>query len=267
MAMSNEEITNEFETLFGDGDTDEDTNNEDPTEDADETEEEEDTSEEDDEASEDEEDSEEDEESSEEEDSKVKPDDKKQAKQNYAFAQQRQQIKAQEKFIKSLGKLIGMENAKPEEIQDKIQEVLLEKQSKEQHIPVEILQRLEKAEAVVAENQAIKRQNEVQSSFADLAEKHELDADAINEFTQYLIENDKNPLEHPEVDIAAEYLKLHYDDMVKAAVDAALGKEKDRQEKVKKKSTSPTPDGKSTPDEGKINTIEDLDKLFSGMDL
>lgn len=258
MAMSNEEITNEFETLFGDNSDEE--IEETPTEGEESTEEEE--------GSEESEESEEEESEEEsEEEPETPPEDKNKARQNYAFAQQRQQIKAQEKFIKNLGKLIGMEGANPEEIQNRVQEVLLEKQSKEQNVPVDILKRLERAEAIVQENEIIKRQNVVQNAFAELAEKHDLDDEAINSFTQYLIDNDKNPLEHPEIDIASEYLKLHYEDMVQAAVDAALGKEKDRQKKVEDKASSPTPDGKGAPEDGKINTIEDLDKLFGSMNL
>jgi hypothetical protein len=259
MAMTNEEITNEFETLFGE-ETDEEIK-ETPTEE--ETPEEEEEHEEE-EKSEEEEESEEE---SEEEKPEETPEDKKKAKQNYAFAQQRQQIRAQEQFIKNLGKLIGMDNAKPEEIQNKVQEVLLAKQSKEQNIPVEILQRLEKAEAIVQENQEIKLQNQVQNAFTDLVEKHSLEPEQVEEFTQYLIENDKNPMEHPEVDIAAEYLKLHYDDMVKAAVDAALNKEKERKDKVNGKAASPTPGGGNEPGEAKIESVADLDRLFGSMDL
>lgn len=260
MAMTNEEITNEFENLFGDEAEEEETPAEEPTEEPEETKEEEESEEE--ESKEEEETEEESEEKPEE-----KPEDKKQAKQNYAFAQQRQQIKAQEQFIKNLGRLIGMENAKPDEIQNKIQEVLLEKQSKEQNVSVELLQRLEKAEAIIQENQEIKLRNQVQDSFAELVEKYSLGPDDADAFTQYLIENDKNPMEHPEVDIMAEYLKLHHEDLVKIAVDAALNKEKERQDKVKDKSSSPTPGGSGDPGESKVETVADLDKLFNSMDL
>lgn len=260
MAMSNEEITNEFETLFGD---------ETPEEEIDETPTDEEEIEEEDRSEEEEPEEEEEEPESEEEpeEEKETPEDKERARQNYAFAQQRQQIKQQEQFIKNLGKLIGMDGAKPEEIQDKVAEVLLEKQSKEQNIPIEILKRLEVAEAAVLENQSLKRESEVQDALTNLAEDHNLGDKEINEFTRYLIENNKNPLEHPEVDLAAEYLKLHYTEMIQAAVDEALGKEKDRKDKVKDKASSPTPDGKSAPEEDKINTIEDLDKLFNSMDI
>ena len=150
MAMTNEEISQEFEELFGGTE-------EEPEQPEDETPEEEETDDETPDESDDEKPSEDTapDDSSEDEDSDTPPEkeDKQKAKQNYAFAQQRQQIKAQETFIKNLGKLIGMDDAKPEEIQSKVQEVLLQKQSQEQNIPVEILQRLQNAEAIIQENQ------------------------------------------------------------------------------------------------------------------
>ncbi len=259
MAMSNEEITNEFETLFG-GASDEEEPEEKPVEDET-TEEEEDSDEE--EAPEDEE--------SEEEDSEEKPEeseeDKKQAKQNYAFAQQRQQIKEQETFIKNLGKLIGMEGSDVKDIREKVQEVLLEKQSKEQNIPIDILKRLENAEAIIQENQEIKRQNEVQNSFANLVEKHGLSEEEVKDFTQYLVDEGKNPLENPNVDIAAEYLKLHYNDMIQAAVQEALNKEQKRKEKVKDHGSDKVPGGSGDPEDKKINSVKDLDAVFGSMDL
>ena len=259
MAMTNEEISQEFEDLFGDGAEEEE---EKPEEEPEETPAEEES--EDEEKSDDEEESEDD---SEEEKPEEKPEDKKKAKQNYAFAQQRQQIKAQETFIKNLGKLIGMDGSSTEEIQSKVQEVLLEKQSKEQNIPVDILKRLEAAEAIVQENQAIKRQNEVQSAFADLVEKHNLTQEDVTEFTQHLIDEGKNPLEDSNVDIAAEYLKLHYDDMIQSAIADALKKEQDRKDKVDKHGSEKVPGGGGTPDEKKINSVKELDDLFGSMDL
>lgn len=258
MAMTNEEITNEFETLFGDS-SEEETPEEQPTE--------EEQPEEEDSEGEEETPEEEQEEESENQPEEKSKEDKQKAKQNYAFAQQRQQLKEQEAFIKNLGKLIGMEDAKPEEVRNRVQEVLLEKQSKEQNIPVEILQRLQNAEAIIQENQSIKRQNEVQSAFAGLVEKHGLSQDEVEGFTQYLISEGKNPLDNPNIDIHAEYLKLHYNDMIQAAVADALKKEQGRKKKVDEKSTNPVPGGSGDPEDKKINSVKDLDDLFSSMDL
>lgn len=257
MAMTNDEISQEFEDLFG-GSAEEEPEPEEETPEETEPEEEEEVPEEEEKPEEGE---------SEEKPEEEPPEDKQKAKQNYAFAQQRQQIKAQETFIKNLGKLIGMDGSSTAEIQEKVQEVLLEKQSREQNIPIEILKRLEAAEAIVQENQAIKRQNEVQSAFADLVEKHGMSQDEVHAFTQHLIDEGKNPLEDPNVDIAAEYLKLHYDEMIQAAVADALKKEQDRKDKVDKHGTKKVPDGGDPPEDKKINSVKELDDLFGGMDL
>lgn len=265
MAMTNEEISQEFENLFGD--SEEEQPEETPEEETPEENEDEKTDDESDDEEPPEDKASDDSSEDEEPPEDPSPEDKKKAKQNYAFAQQRQQIKAQETFIKNLGKLIGMDNAKPDEIQNKVQEVLLQKQSQEQNIPVEILQRLQNAEAIIQENQEIKRQNEVQSSFADLVEKHGLSQEDVSEFTQHLINEGKNPLDNPNVDIHAEYLKLHFDDMLKSAVADAVKKEQQRKDKVKDHGSEKVPGGGGTPDDKKINSVKELDDLFGGMDL
>lgn len=261
MAMTNDEISQEFEELFGE-DTDEEETPEEETEEETPEEEEDDSEEEEEEPEGDSEDDE-----AEEKEPEEKPEDKQKAKQNYAFAQQRQQIKAQENFIKSLGKLIGMDGSSTAEIQERVQEVLLEKQSKEQNIPIDILKRLDAAEAIIQENQTIKRENQVQTDLANLIEKHGLSQEEINEFTQHLIDEGKNPLEDPNVDLDAEYLKLHYNDMIQAAIDEALKKEQDRKDKVSKHGTEKVPGGGGTPEEKKINSVQELDDLFNNMDL
>ncbi len=260
MAMTNDEIIQDFANLFG---SDQEEPETEKPENPDENPEEEEKPEE-----ESEEEPEEEESGESEEEPEEKPkEDKKQAKQNYAFAQQRQQIREQENFIKNLGKLIGMEGSDTNEIRNKVQEVLLQKQSQEQNVPVDILQRLQAAEAVIQENQEIKRQNEVQNAFANLVEKHGLSQDEVETFTQYLIDEGKNPLENPNVDIAAEYLKLHYDDMIQLAVSEALKKEQNRKSKVDDHSSGKVPGGGGDPEDKKINSVKDLDAVFSNMDL
>lgn len=258
--MSNEQIIEEFGQLFGTNETEdepevEETQGEEPTE---ETEETEGTEEESTEESNEEENTEE---------SERKSTSNKQSKQNYAFAQQRQQIKEHRMFLENLGKLIGMEGAKPEDIQTKVQEVLLAKQSQEQNIPIDILRRLDNAERIIQENNQIKHEAKVQNAFMELIEKHHLDKDAVDSFTQHLIESGKNPAINQDVDIEAEYLKLHFQDMIDSAVEEAVKKEQERQAKVKEKSVSSTDKGAGGAEPGKINSVKDLDSLFNSMDL
>lgn len=275
--MTNEEITAAFEDLFGSAQepVDESTEPE-TTEDEPETTEEEPTEEPTEEPAEDEaektEESEEEAESDKKEESthaepKASPKDS-QSKQNHAFAEQRLRIKEQDKFIRSLGKLIGFDDkASLDDIQSKIKEVLIEKEAKDNNISVELARRLDRAEELIQENDRIKLEKKVQEDFSDLIDKHGLDEEAVNEFTNYLLDEGKNPLLDPSVDIESEYLKLHYEDMVKAAVEEALEKEKNRQKKAEEKAASGAPSGGKDKSESKVNSVKELDDLFASMDI
>ena len=261
--MTNEEITAEFENLFASSSSDE----EEPVEHAEDqtTEEEvpEETAEETSEQAEDE--------SKDESDSQTETppaEDKKQSKQNYAFAEQRLRIKKQDDFIKNIGKLIGMDSSSSlDEIQDKVKEALLAKEAKEQNIPVDILKRLERAESLIQENDQIKLEKKVTESFTDLIEEHNLSKDQVEEFTQYLIDNNKNPMLDANVDLQAEYLKLHFKDMIASAVQEAVAKEQARQKKVEDSSASEVPKNTSDKGEHKIDSVKALDDIFASMDL
>ncbi len=266
--MTNDEIMSEFEELFGTEDKpDEEETPEEETEETDEDTTEE-TAEEAEKADNEEEQAED--ESKDESDSQKQtpPATDKQSKQNYAFAEQRLQIKKNEQFVRNLGKLIGFdEKASVEEIQDKIKEVLIEKTAKENNISVDLAKRLDLAEEVLQENHRIKLEKKIQEDFSELIDKHNLDEAAVNEFTTYLIDNGKNPMLDQNVDLEAEYLKLHFNDMIQAAVSEALSKEAERQKKVEEK--SPSGVSKSPVDKGeqKISSVKELDDLFANMDL
>lgn len=261
--MTNEEIMSEFAELFGGSNPDEEETAEEekaeetPTEEPEETAEE--TTEEEGEAPEEEKPA---------EDNEPPAEAKKQSKQNYAFAEQRLQIKKNEQFVRSLGKLIGFdETASIQDIQDKIKEVLIEREAKENNISVELAKRLDRAEEVLQENDRIKLEKKVQEDFSELIDKHNLDEQAVNDFTTYLIDNGKNPMLDRNVDIESEYLKLHYQDMINDAVTAALAKEEARKKKVEDKAPSSVSKAPGDKGETKIASVSELDDLFNNMDL
>ena len=265
--MTNEQIMSEFEELFGSSDKpdeEETTTPEEAPEETDNTPEEQTTEEESKEEGEEETPAEE-----EQKEDKTPPETKKQqSKQNYAFAEQRLQIKQNEKFMRSLGKLIGFDdNASIEDIQNKIKEVLIEKEAKDNNISVELAQRLDRAEELIQENDRIKLEKKVQEDFSDLIDKHNLDEEAVNEFTTYLLDNGKNPLVDRNVDIESEYLKLHYQDMVNQAVADALAKEEARRKKVEDKAPSSVSKAPGDKSESKISSVKELDDLFANVDL
>lgn len=272
--MTNEQIAAEFEELFGSGEPDEEEPDTEETDEEEAPEEETDDSEEEEESDEDsEEDDDEEETADEDVDTSDRSSDKgsarsKQAKQNHAFAEQRLQIKKNEDFIRSIGKLIGVPDDTPlSEIQDKVKDALIAKEAKENNISVDLMKRLDRAEELLQENDRIKLEKKVTEDFSELIDKHNLDEEAVQEFTQYLIDNGKNPMLDSNVDIEAEYLKLHYEDMVQQAVANALAKETARKKKVEDNAPAAAPNGAKDKEEPKINSVKDLDDLFNSMDL
>lgn len=198
------------------------------------------------------------------------PEDKQKSRQNYEFARLRTENKKQANLLKNLGKAIGMDSkATVEEVAEKVNEILLQKEAKEKNIPVEIMQRLQELESIAAENTRVKIENETQKAFTNLAEKYNLESDALTAFANELAANGKNPFDGVEVDIESEYIKLHHADIVKAAVDAALNAENQRKEKVEKHAGSRVPGSSTESGDGekKIESVADLDKYFSTLDL
>lgn len=262
--MTNEEITAEFENLFASSAPDE----EEPADNSEDQITEEDVPEETDDNPSDGQEGEETPAEDEQKSDEAPADDKKQSKQNYAFAEQRLRIKKQDDFIKNIGKLIGMDDSSSlEDIQEKVKDALLAKEAKEQNIPVDILKRLERAESLIQENDQIKLEKKVTENFADLIEEHNLSKEEVDEFTQYLIDNNKNPMLDSNVDLQAEYLKLHFKDMIANAVQEAVAKEQARQKKVEDSSASEVPKSSSDKGDKKIDSVKALDDLFASTDL
>lgn len=197
-------------------------------------------------------------------------DDKHKAKQNFEFARLRTENKKQATLIKNLGKVIGMDSkASVEDIMNQVQDLVLQKEAKDTNVPVEVLQRMQELESIAAENQRIKLETDVQKALNNLAEKYAVSSDDLVKFVTHLSENNKNPLDGVQVDLEAEYLKLNHDLLVKAAVESALADEAKRKEHVDQHAGSRVPGNADDSDsEGtKINTVADLDKFFSGLEI
>ena len=195
--------------------------------------------------------------------------DKKRRQQNYAFAEMRNKLKAKDTFIEDLAASIGLDsNLSTDEKQAKIKEAILQKQAKESGIPLETLQRLEVLEARDRQYQLTQRQQQTQDAMAGLVEKYSLDNEAVESFVQQLIEDGKNPLEVDGVDLETEYLKLNFQTIVQREIDSAVKAERDRSKKATSKAASAADTGHNDgASDKKINSVKELDDLFNGMDL
>lgn len=271
--MSDNAIMDEFEELFGTGDIeDEGADDKEGTEDTSTDDENDDESfedEADDESGTDDEDTDGDDDSEEGEGDGSNRERDARAKQNYAFAELRTKVKRQEALIKNLGKVIGLDPNTPiETVASKVEELITRKEAKDANVPEELYTRLKQLESIVQESEKVKREKDVSDAFMSLSEKYELTSDEIVEFAGALAENGRNPLEVEGVDIEAEYLKLHQQDMIEKAVQAALNAEVERKKKVEDHASSSSTSSRDADGEGgEIKSVSDLDKMFSEIDL
>ena len=251
---SNEDILKDFEEMFSQGQEDEDEPENDPEDQNDEDSEEE---------TEETEENQDDDEGSEDKEGKEK--DNSPSKQAQAFYTLRQQVKERDKILKSIGSVIGLDdNASSDELISAIQNILVQKEAKDQGVPVEYLQRLQALESQVQEAQSIKHEAKLKDELTNLADEFELDGDALTEFVLELDKQGKNPLTNEGVDIKSEYLKLHWKGMLENAKAQAIAGETARKDKVEKKA-SKTPPAKAGGDPSgvdEVKTIADLDAML-----
>ena len=263
-----EDSMREFAEVFGLDSTESEEQLEDENvEGTDEAEETEDDSEETVEESDESEESEEEEDS----DSNEEASNKSRSQQNFAFAKLRSENKELNKVLRDVGQILGLDSgADSSKILDGVKQAVLQQKAKDQGVPVETLQKIAELENLVEENRRIKLEKDTSERFTELIDEFNLSEEQVNAFTSYLIENNLNPLEGIPVDLKAEYLKLHWSEMLKAAKDEAVQSEVKRREKAAKHSGGGVPSKKgdaSNPGDYEISSVKELDAFFNKRDL
>ena len=188
-------------------------------------------------------------------------------KQAQAFYALRNKNKANEQLIKNLGSVLGFDpKASSDDIVAKVEQLITQKQAKDQGIPADVLARIQELERQVQETETIKHETKVTEDLAIIAEKYNLSQDDLTEFVLKLAENGKNPLENPNVDLNAEYISMYFDSILENAKKEALEAEQARRDKIDKGPGGVPGKGGSAGDSGeKVQSVSDLDKLFDGM--
>ncbi len=186
------------------------------------------------------------------------------------FYNMRQEQKAHKDFIQTLGKALGIDSKADEKtIMSTIQDMIIQKEAKDNNIPVELLEKINRLENALQATESEKYENQIQEDLAALGEKFDLDQSAMEEFLFALADNGKNPLEVKGIDLEAEYLKMHYEDLINKAKDDAIKSEEQRKKKIKDSGSSGTPSkkgSKSGDDEKReIKTVKDLDAFFDSL--
>jgi hypothetical protein len=183
-----------------------------------------------------------------------------------AFAQMRVQNKQYETMMKSIAGLLGVQNVNledPNAINAALERKILEATSKQQNVPVEVLERLQTLEKDKQEFSQYQIRQATYLGFQKIKNDFGLDNNALNQFADVLKADGVNPFEEP-VDIVAEYKLRNFDRLVAEAETRGAQKEAERAAKANDHSTTPgDKKGQSAGDAGKINTVNDLEKFFN----
>lgn len=182
-----------------------------------------------------------------------------------AFAQMRVQNKKYETMFKSLASVLGVQDTSdPDKLIKALNGKLVEAQAKQQNIPVDVLQRLQKLEEENQTYTAEQLKRTAYIGFQKVKDEHQLSDAELNSFADSLIADGLNPFEQP-VDLLAEYRLRNFEKLLKAAEARGVKQEMERAAKAAAQSSTPNSGagGKGEGQEGKITTISALDKFFA----
>jgi len=182
-----------------------------------------------------------------------------------AFAAMRVENKHYKQTIDGMAKILGLEDKDPDKLIQAIEAKVLEAQSKQANIPVEILQRLNASEQAEQNRQAEARREATNKGFADVATQFKLDNSGIQEFAKSLDAMGINPYTM-DIDLPALYILQHHDALLENARREGELREAERLSKVHNFSTQPNPNtGKAPGTTGPINTTKGLDDFFKSL--
>lgn len=187
-------------------------------------------------------------------------------KQKEAFYTMRTQLKNYENLFGKLSELFNLsESGDPKEVVAKIEEAITRKEAEKANVPVEYLQRMQEMEQRLAQTENIERQNRVTDELANLGDKYGLSGDDMTDFIMELTEEGKNPLES-DVDLEAEYIKKHIDELLENARNEGTLKETERKAKIKDKAPGSLPDKRdSSGKDAKIESVADLNTFLDSL--
>lgn len=211
------------------------------------------------------------------EDNSETPDDKKdpldlltgdKSKQNNAFAEMRVQNKKQRELLSSMSSVLGFDPTKmaPEELEEALSGVITQAQAQQQHIPEEMLTRLNSLEAINQKYMQEHLHSNARNGLVLLRDKYGASQDQLETFIKGLTDDGVNPLEQ-DVDFETEYIKRNFSNIVESKVQEALQNETARTNKAKEHASTPgNTRGGVTDNESKINSVQELDAAFNSFE-
>jgi len=177
-----------------------------------------------------------------------------------AFAQLRVQNAQYRKTLNGIAKILGVtDTSDPDTLIAQLNKVILEKEAKDKNVPAELLERLQILEERDKEYTQKQIMEYAYLGFQRVKDMFNLDEAGLQAFADELVAAGINPFE-TKVDVVREYKLLHFDELMKAAVEQGIKQEQERAAKAANHSTAPNPQkgpGQSGNPE-KITTVAQL---------
>ena len=178
----------------------------------------------------------------------------------------RVQLKQQTDTLKGIAGILGIQDTYDEQtLMNALQQKILESQAQEQHVPVELLQKVQLLEQRDQQYTVMQRQATVEQGFQAIKTKYNLNDQQLNEFASGLIQSNLNPLEK-DVDLMKEYQNMHFDELLQSAVSKAVADEQSRAATATQTSTNPGNQQANAVIPGapaKVNNVRDLQTWFN----
>ena len=184
-------------------------------------------------------------------------------RQNQAFARMRTENNQYKNMLTKLGESIGIKGGNLESTMQALQTALLQRQSEQQNIPLETLQRIENLERQNAVYQQDQLKQQALLGFENLKKEMNLKDEELREFATSLSENGIDPFT-TKVDLVREYKLLNFDKLIAKAREEGIAEEAQRATKAAQHSTTPSSGVGAKADKVEaIKSISDLNALLS----
>ena len=184
---------------------------------------------------------------------------------NRAFAQLRTENAKMTGLLARLGTVLGLDKSTPpEQLIDTLTQRLMATEAQQNNVPVEILQRLEKAEQDRLQNEQAMLQQQATLAFQNVKTTYNLTDAQLRDFAQQLRDSGKNPFLQP-MDLVMEYRNVNFEKILAAERERAVQEALARDKKAAEQSTTP-PSASGRPSEPptRIDSIAGLNAILSG---
>ncbi|MCQ2968539.1 MAG: hypothetical protein MJ191_00180 [Clostridium sp.] len=184
-------------------------------------------------------------------------------KQAQAFAFMRSELNQKNKMLNDVAVVLGLD-PKSKDSMAQLQTKLTEALAKQQGIPSEILEKLNRLETLENERNIETIRNNAFNGFQQVKSKFGLNDQELEEFANELVRDGKNPFTQS-VDLLTEYKLKNFDKLLEQAKQQGIQAEMERASKASKNASTPskTHGGAEKDEPEKITTVKGLTDWFN----